>query len=143
MSIAKASKVLKVVFDSNIYISALFFGGVPERLLRYVSAGKFVLYTSPDILNELAAVLTKKFKYSSKTIDQVIEVIKTMAIVVRPTDTISVIVNWLADNRILECAIAVKADYLVTGDKKHLLPLKKYESTKTITTQEFLQICEI
>lgn len=132
--------MLRVVFDTNIYISAFLFGGLPEQLIRAAPRETFHLYISPDILNEVSAVLVKKFHYDAKAVDQIDQIIKDLATIVRPNITINAIPHWPADNRVLECAITAQADYLVTGDTKHLLPLKRYQESKIISAREFLEL---
>jgi len=56
---------------------------------------------------------------------------------VEPSESVDVIPEKLADNEILACALATEADYLVTGDKKHLLPLKSFRRISIISPNEF------
>ncbi len=130
--------MIRVVFDTNIYISALLFGGIPKQLLYFAFEDKFKLYISEEILNEISFVLRKKFKYPPNRVEQVVDSIKTVSTLIYPTQTVNVIKNWPSDNRILECCQKAKANFLVSGDHKHLLPLKKFYSTQIVTPQEFL-----
>ena len=57
-----------------------------------------------------------------------------------PTERIDVITAKDDDNRILECALAARAEFLVTGDKEHLLPLGSYRDTRIVTPAQFLEI---
>jgi putative PIN family toxin of toxin-antitoxin system len=132
--------VLKVVFDTNIFISAFLFGGVPEQLINHAFEQEFKLFISPEILNEINAVLVKKFNYPPSRVQQVVRSVKRFSTIVIPSQTITKIKAWPPDNRILECCQEAKANYLVSGDKKHLLLLKKFKSTKIVTAQEFLKI---
>ena len=132
----------KAVFDTNVYISATLFGGIPKKLILLAFEGKFQLFTSGDILTEISGVLAKKFNYSQKRISQVLDAIGNIARTVKPSKTVDVVKSWPSDNRILECAVTAKANYLVTGDKKHLLPLKKYQSIQIVSPEEFLKIID-
>jgi len=135
--------VNKAVFDTNIYISALGFGGIPEHLLE-LSTGpgrQFELYTSPDILKEIMRVLaSEKFQFSQEEIADAISVIDDAADVIHPGIKLNII-KHKPDNRILECAVKAKADYIVSGDK-HLLGLKKYKGIQSITPADFLSLLE-
>ena len=115
---------MKVVFDTNVYVSAILFGGIPKHLILLALEGRYKLYISEEIFTEVTSVLIKKFKFSDKQIEKTIRLIKETALLTRPKRTLNLIKNWPADNRILECAIEAKANYLVSGDKKHILPLK-------------------
>ncbi len=56
-------------------------------------------------------------------------------------ESISVVKDNEADNRILECAVAARADYLVTGDKEHLLPIETFRGVRIVSPAGFLDIC--
>lgn len=129
--------MVKVVFDTNVYISALLFGGLPQKLFKLAFENKFELYISPEINSEIFSVLIKKFEYSPTRARQVVSTINSITHLVHPRQTINVIKKWPADNRILECCYEAQANFLVSGDKKHLLPLKKFHSTQIVTTSQF------
>lgn len=132
--------MIKAVLDTNVYISALNFGGIPYNILEKAIEGKFKLFISEEIITEVLAVSAKKFNYSDQRLKQVSLFLRDISVIVQPKITINIIKRFPADNRIIECAVGVKADYLVTGDKKHILPLKKYKSTRIITPEEFYTI---
>lgn len=132
--------MFKVVFDTNIYLSAINFGGLPQRLIKKALEKKFALFASPEIITEVLGVLSKKFNYPALKLKQVEMLIKDLTVVVYPQEVIKVIKNWPADNRILECAVEAQADYLVSGDKKHLLALKEFGGIKIISAREFSKL---
>jgi predicted nucleic acid-binding protein len=57
---------------------------------------------------------------------------------VTPTQTLDIIQVDPPDNRILECAAAAKSDYIVTGDKRHILPLGTYAGIPIVKVADFL-----
>jgi predicted nucleic acid-binding protein len=69
-----------------------------------------------------------------------IEKIRAKAILVHPKNKVSVIKEKDDDNRILECAIEGRAQYLISGDRKHLLPVKEYQGIKILSPTEFLRL---
>ncbi len=131
--------VLKVTADSNIYISALNFGGFPDKLLDLARSGEIQLAVSEAILAEVSRVLLDKFEWSENSIVQARAQISDFTERVNPEHRIDVVQDDPTDNRILECADAGESEYLVTGDK-HLLKLGQFESTKIVTPAEFLEI---
>ena len=134
---------MNVVLDTNVYISALLFpGGICDRIIRIVRNGDIKVYISPDILTEIKKVFERKFKMPSEDIDNVIERVLAIANLVYPRFRIDRIKKPDADNRVLECAFEAKATFLVTGDKKHILPLKKFQGIHIISPSEFLDIIE-
>ncbi len=133
----------KAVLDTNVLVSALHFGGNPDLILR-LSRGRtkrFDLFLSPFILNELARILTDKFYWSNLKIEKATQLLVKWGDVVSTKKSISAIPSDETDNRILECAVKAKADFIVSGDK-HLLDLKKYEGIRVVTPAQFLKILE-
>lgn len=133
----------KVVFDTNVYVSAAVYGGNLEILFR-LSWGydrRFRLYTSNEILKETVRVLTSdKFRFTREEVSDTIAIVVDAADVVEPKTKITVLSDD-PDNRILECAIKAKADFIVSGDK-HLLGLKKYKGIPILKPAQFLTLLE-
>jgi uncharacterized protein len=69
---------------------------------------------------------------------RVIALLETLATIVEPTSHVSVVPGNHADNLVLACAVDARASFLVTGDRRHLLPLREYEGVHIITSSEFL-----
>ncbi len=123
--------ILKIVFDTNIYISAFVIpGGNAEKAYLHAIDGDFELCTSVAILTELARKLDEKLGWEKQEIVQLITSIGNLATVFKTTPWLKVVSDD-PDNRILECAIKAEADFLVTGDK-HLLKLRNYGNFEII-----------
>lgn len=132
---------MKLVFDTNVYISGLLFkGGVPSRLLDLAADKKFELFFSPAILEELRLVLKSKFHLNAADRDRVLRWLEVFGKIVYPETRLKIVKADDADNRILECAESATVDFLVTGDKKHLLSLKKKFSFKILSPSDFYQL---
>lgn len=131
--------MLKVTADSNIYISALHFGGTPEKVLELARNGTIQLAVSSAILSEFSRVLLNKFGWTEELVLQACDQISGFADRIEPSVSIQAVAEDPADNRILECAIAAGSDYLVTGDK-HLLRLGQHQSVRIVTAAELLKI---
>ncbi len=130
----------RVVCDTNIYISAFIFpGSKPDQVLDLARQGFIELYVSSFILDELRRVLLKKFRMEQTKSEEILERVRQLATIVEPEERVFVIREKQDDNRIIECAIAAKAHYLVTGDTKHILPIRKYQGIKIRSPAEFLQ----
>lgn len=128
----------RVVLDSNVLISALHFGGKPEELLLLANEGAIDLFLSPFILEETARVLRAKLGWKDQAVQEALTIVRAVGTIVRPTTTVQVIPDDEADNRILECAVEAQADFLVTGDKRHLLPLRQYKGIQILPPRECL-----
>lgn len=118
--------MLKVVFDTNVYISAFISpGSKAEEAYLLAVDGKVELYTSVAILTETAKKLRGKFLWDDNKITSALKHISKIATVLKPVKSLNILSD-APDNRVLECAKEAGADLIVTGDK-HLLDLKEYE----------------
>jgi putative PIN family toxin of toxin-antitoxin system len=128
---------MRVVFDTNIYISAFITrGGRGEAALVRAIDGDVDLFTSIPIITETAKKLREKFRWDDAHITASVRHIAAVATVVRPAHKLAVLADE-PDNRILECAVAAEAGLIVTGDR-HLLDLGTYNQVEIITLAEFL-----
>ncbi len=128
---------MKVVFDTNIFISAFVIpGGQAEKAILRIIEGRDILLLSKRILDELLTVLSTKFSRDKEEISRVAVILSEMAEWVEPSERLRVLDDD-PDNRILECASSGNADVVVTGDKE-LLRLGKYEETRIIGLKEYL-----
>lgn len=132
--------MLKIVADTNIFISALCFGGEADKVLSIIRKEKYKLFISSFILKEIKGVLENKFKWDNQKLNSVIKQIRFRSRLIAPKIKISKIKNDDTDNRILECAAECGANYIVSGDKKHLLPLKLYNNINIISPAEFIKL---
>jgi len=130
---------VRVVADTNVLISALLFGGSSEQIFLAGLRGEIQLITSLPLLNELERVLKKKFKFDVYLVREILEEVKYVMEIVETTSRIDVISNPEEDNRVLECAIDGRAEMIVTGDTKHILPLKEYRGVKILSPSEFIK----
>lgn len=129
---------MRVVFDTNIYISAFITpGGRAEAaLLRAVNA-EVMLFSSIPILTEAAGKLREKFKWDDEHITAAVRHAAAVGTIVKPAMTLALLSDE-PDNRILECALEARAGAIVTGDR-HLLDLGEYEGVVIVTLAEFLE----
>ena len=141
MNIGQKKGKPKVVLDSNVIISGLNFKGNPREILNLVLLKQVELYVSPFILKEVAEVLERKFDWDEGRIKGATEGLK--AVIIKPERRISIIKQDEDDNRILECAIEGKAQYIISGDEHHLLPLNAYQGIKILSPAEFLKLLTI
>lgn len=129
---------MKVVFDTNIFISALAIpGGKAEEAYLHAMRGNFILCSSIAILHETARKLRGKFGWEENRIAQLLKAIGKIATVIKTEPHIHILADD-PDNRVLECALKAKADLIVTGDK-HLLSLKRFQDIDIVTLSHFLE----
>ena len=130
---------MRVAADTNILVSALLFGGTSEQVFLAGLRGEIQLLTSPSLLKEFEKVLKEKFKLNIHLVREVIEEVMEVAEIVEVSSHIKAISQPDEDNRVLECAIDGKANFIVTGDTRHILPIKEYGGIKILSPSEFLK----
>ena len=133
---------MRVVLDTNVIVSGLNFPGNERLVLDLARRGRFDLYLSPFILEEVAGVLVRKFGWAEERSSQALRALEEAATVIEPPRSQASITVSKADNRILECADSASADYLVTGDRRHLLPLEKHQGVRILNAPRFLSVLE-
>ena len=129
--------MISATVDSNIYVSALQFGGIGVRLIGMARSGAIRVDTSEAILAETIGVLRDKFGWDGYRLHFARVDLRKFAHIVVPTQTLNV-TDDPDDNRILECAIAAGSDRIVTYDKD-LLRLGEYAGVKIVRAIDFLQ----
>lgn len=128
---------MRVVFDTNIFISALILpGSSAEKAILKVIKGPDELIISHDIIDEALTVLSNKFSRNREALSRTAVTLAEIGRIVKPTERISTLQDE-PDNRILECAAAGKADAIVTGDKE-MLKLRSYQGIKIISLKDYL-----
>ena len=131
--------MLKVTADTNTLISAVISKGNEFELLNLAHKGKIEIVLSPPILKEFRNVISRaKFGFSEEQIDNAFKQLLNITTIVVPSIKLDIIKEDTSDNKILECAEAGRADYIVSGDR-HLLNLGKYKNIKIVRTSDILK----
>lgn len=130
--------MIRAVLDTNVFISALFWRGSPYHILQKGLGGEFLIITSPEILKEINDTLHRKFLFPVDDTNAFLEVITLNSYIVEPEERVRVVTADPSDNKIVECAIAGKAHFIVSGDK-HLLKIKEYENIRIIAPAQLLK----
>lgn len=128
--------MIRAVFDTNVYLSAIVFGGNPERAFLLARERRIRLLVSPAILMEMASILREKFGWGERDAADAVRTIGRAAELIKPSNAISALKDE-GDNRVLECAVECHADIIVSGDQ-HLLDLKEYEGIAILRPADFL-----
>ncbi|MBD2773222.1 putative toxin-antitoxin system toxin component, PIN family [Iningainema tapete] len=130
-----------VVFDTNVLISALLSpNGKPFQCLKLASEGRVQSVTCQEILDEFQEKLLLKFEYSPQDALTTANLVLNYSQIVTISNTLNVVSTDPDDNMILECAVAESATHIVTGDKRHLLPLGSYQGIYIVTAANFLTL---
>jgi len=137
--------VLKIVLDTNVWISALIWGGKPVAIVEAAEQGMVDIFVSKSVIAEISQVLSypkiEKVYNSQLTRQQLMGQILKNVKFVEATVKLKVIKEHPADDKIIECAVSAKADYIVSGDK-HLLNVLFYQKTQIVSVNEFIKLIE-
>ena len=132
--------MIRSVVDTNIIVSGLLFGGPPSKVVNAAIDRRFIWVTSPYLIEELERVLGyKKFALSEREVKILLTPLIEISEVIIPTTTVDIIERCPADNRVLECALDGKGSFIVTGDRRDLLSIKKFHHVEIITAKSFLE----
>jgi uncharacterized protein len=129
----------KVVLDTNILISALaLISKSSDQIIDLARKGEIELFISKPILFEFKRVLMEKFRYTEVEANDRLAIILKISTLVNPREKFSDVKDDESDNRILECAYAAKANFIISGDK-HLKNLGEFKSIKIFPPSDFVR----
>lgn len=138
---------MRIVLDTNVVFSALLWRGTPFRLLEAVQQRPSIqLYSSTALLEELTDVLTRpsatqRLALIDKTVATVLADYVEVIELVAPIEVPRVVPGDVDDDQVVAAAVAAQADLLVSGDRKHLLPLGSHAGIPIVNAAEALQKC--
>jgi putative PIN family toxin of toxin-antitoxin system len=131
-----------VVFDTNVLVSAAGFGGVPEECVVRAFEDDVSVVTSEPLMDEFARVLEYEhlpFSEDDRESIPLTFLVLTDAEFVDPDLSID-IVDDPDDDKFLECAVGANADYLISGDQGHLVPIGSHGGVEIVSPREFMDI---
>jgi putative PIN family toxin of toxin-antitoxin system len=129
---------MKLVLDTNIFISSFFWGGNPRKIMTRIIDGKDTLYVCNEILNETHFVMARpKFNVTYRLINHFINSIEEIANRVIISGTIQGVCRDSDDDKILECAVIGNVDFIISGDRD-LLSLKEFQGIPVISAAEYI-----
>ena len=131
---------MKIVIDTNIFVSSFFWKGNPRKVIDRVVNGFDELFITDVILNEIKSVMSKeKFNLEKQEVNDYIKIIEHFSHKIFLDNEIENISRDPDDNKILKCGLGGKVDYIISGDND-LLVLKEYKGIRIITPKEYLEI---
>ena len=134
--------MIKVVVDTNVFVSGIFWeGNFCSQIIDLWRLGKITIVSSLDIIEELVETLKDfKIRMPDDMVEEWQNKIIENAVIVEPKERLDVVKGDSKDNKFFEAALAGKAEYIVSQDKKHILSIKEYKGIKTISPEGFLEI---
>lgn len=123
----------------------MLWGGKPAEIIKAAGENRFSILISEEIITEISQVLTypklKQAYQERLRSEDLIEMVLRIGKFVKVSKRVNVVKEHPADDKVIECAYAAGADYIVSGDK-HLLKVARYKKTQIVSVAEFLQALE-
>lgn len=137
---------MRLVLDTNVLVSAFLWKGIPGRLIELAGENEIEIYTSRALLDELNEVLQRKklakpVQATGFTAADLVKHYQRLAFRVTTRQLTQRISRDADDDQILACALAAKADLIVTGDKD-LLILDTFRNIPIVTAAQAVRILE-
>ena len=129
---------LVAVLDTNVLLSGVGWKGKPYQCLKLARAGTIDAVACPEILDELTEKLRTRLHFTPERINATLTELLSVLTVVRIANQLHGVSTDPDDDKILECAVAASATHIVTGDRKHLLPLSHYRDIPIVSPAEFI-----
>jgi putative PIN family toxin of toxin-antitoxin system len=130
---------MKVVIDTNVFVSS-FLGGNPQKIIDLWKNEKITLCLSSAILDEYINVLSRIGLKNENELEELLSLFSTgfNILFITKTPKVKIIKNDPDDDKFIECALALKADAVITGDRE-VLALKEYMGIRMLTPKQFLE----
>lgn len=130
---------MKIVLDTNVLISGIFFSGIPSRILTAWADGSFELLATVEILGEYHRVAERLHaQFPSVDIKPALDLVTRETRIVEPSPIPLTACDDPDDLKFLACAVAGRADCIVTGDKA-LLRTAGFRGIEVLTPRQFVQ----
>jgi putative PIN family toxin of toxin-antitoxin system len=130
--------VIKVVIDTNVFVSS-FFGGNPRKIVDLWKSGQLTLCLSKPIIDEYVGVLQRIGLKNERELRELLSLFAHGFHIIFSSKTpeLHLVEEDPDDDKFIECAVALKADFIVSGDKA-LLAIQDYMGIRIVTPKEFL-----
>ena len=137
-----AHRRLRLVLDAYVVVAGLLWKGPPRRLIEWAIEGHAVeLYSSPVLLNELAHTLghskfTPRIESFATSSAALVAQYTALVWLVAPASVPRIVANDVDDDHVIAAAVAARAELIITGDRKHLLPIGTHQGIAIVTARE-------
>lgn len=130
----------RVLCDTNVLVSAFIAAGPPSRVIEEAIGGRIGLVLAAPVLAELERVLTVKLRFEPEHVREARSLLTDLAqeVLDAPSDAPEPVTGDPDDDLILACAVRAGIPTIVSGDRKHLLPVGEYRGTRILTPQALI-----
>ena len=132
---------VRVVLDTNVYVSGLLWTGLPHDLLSAAETDQLVLVTTSAILEEVREVLARpkfaaRMSTLSTSVDELMESLLSLVQIIHEPKVTRVVLRDSDDDKFVACALAARVRWIISGDE-HLLSIGRYKNIRMVTPQQF------
>jgi putative PIN family toxin of toxin-antitoxin system len=130
----------RALCDTNVLVSAFIAGGPPSRIIEAAIDGRIELVLADPVIDELERVLTLKLGFEPERLHEIAALLSdiSLARVAAPTVPVEAVTGDPDDDVVLACAVTAGVEVIVSGDRRHMLPMREYRDIRIITPQALL-----
>ncbi len=130
----------RALCDTNVLVSAFIAGGPPSRVIEAAIDGRIELVLADPVLGELERVLTVKLGFEPERVREIVSLLIDLADerIEAPAQSSEAITGDRDDDVVLACAVAAGVHVLISGDRRHLLPVGEHRGVRIVAPQALL-----
>lgn len=137
---------LRLLLDTNVVVAGLLWNGPPRSLIEYAIDGVAVeLFSSPELLEELRQTLSypkfaARLEHAGASVQSLVESYRDIVFLVVPKTVPRIVMNDADDDHVLAAALAARVEFIVSGDRRHLLSLGSYQGIGIVTVSDIVSL---
>ena len=132
---------MRVVLDTNVFISSFLGTGTPRKIIDFWKEGKITICLSKEIVDEYVEVLERLRLSGEKEVEEFLQLFARNfhSLFTAKTPNLEIVKNDPDDNKFFECAVALKAQFIISGDKA-VLKIENYMGIKILSPKQFITL---
>jgi len=132
---------MRVVLDTNVFISSFLGTGTPRKIIDFWKEGKITICLSKEIVDEYVEVLERLRLSGEKGVEEFLQLFARNfhSLFTAKTPNLEIVKNDPDDNKFFECAVALKAQFIISGDKA-VLKIENYMGIKILSPKQFITL---
>ena len=132
---------MRVVLDTNVFMSSFLGTGSPRKIIDFWKEGKITICLSKEIVDEYVEVLERLGLSGEKEVEEFLQLFARNfhSLFTAKTPNLEIVKNDPDDNKFFECAVALKAQFIISGDKA-VLKIKNYMGIKILSPKQFITL---
>jgi putative PIN family toxin of toxin-antitoxin system len=130
----------RALCDTNVLVSAFIAGGPPSRVIEASIDGRIELVLADPVIDELKRVLTLKLGFEPERVLDITALLMDIAVtrVDAPTQPVDAVTGDPDDDVVLACSVSAGVQIIVSGDRRHMLPIREHRGIRIISPQALL-----